>query len=221
MEKANTKSAFKLVKHTSHSAAQWSSTRLTKEELREKIYDKTKASRKSPPKENKSPTKENRFPSKENRSPSKENRYPSKENRFLSKENRFPSKENKSPPKEKTKPQEFKLHTQERAVKRTMFNYAVNTKLYIMELQKKREEMLLKMIEEEEIRSLRKDMVPRAQLMPYFDRPFFPKRSSRPLTIPREPSFHNVNSTCWSCFTGGEFWSYDFQSCGHHSLKGH
>lgn len=32
------------------------------------------------------------------------------------------------------------------------------------------------MIEEEEIRMLRKDMVPRAQLMPYFDKPFLPQR---------------------------------------------
>lgn len=32
------------------------------------------------------------------------------------------------------------------------------------------------MIEEEEIRLLRKEMVPRAQLMPYFDKPFSPQR---------------------------------------------
>ncbi|XP_027336843.1 protein TPX2 isoform X3 [Abrus precatorius] len=82
----------------------------------------------------------------------------------------------RSPPKENTKPQEFKLHTQERAVKRAMFNYAVTTKFYIMELQKKQEEKLQKMIEEEEIRLLRKEMVPRAQLMPYFDKPFCPQR---------------------------------------------
>lgn len=33
------------------------------------------------------------------------------------------------------------------------------------------------MIEEEEIRMLRKEMVPKAQLMPFFDRPFLPQRS--------------------------------------------
>lgn len=32
------------------------------------------------------------------------------------------------------------------------------------------------MIEEEEVRMLRKEMIPRAQLMPFFDRPFFPQR---------------------------------------------
>ncbi|ESR34329.1 hypothetical protein CICLE_v10006566mg [Citrus x clementina] len=78
--------------------------------------------------------------------------------------------------KENTKPQEFTLHTQQRAVKRAMFNYSVATKLYLQELQKKRVEKLQKMIEEEEIRLMRNEMIPRAQLMPLFDRPFFPQR---------------------------------------------
>lgn len=37
-------------------------------------------------------------------------------------------------------------------------------------------ELLEQIIEEEEIRMLRKEMIPRAQLMPFFDRPFFPQR---------------------------------------------
>lgn len=37
-------------------------------------------------------------------------------------------------------------------------------------------EFCVQIIEEEEIRSLRKEMIPRAQLMPFFDRPFFPQR---------------------------------------------
>ncbi|RZB72751.1 hypothetical protein D0Y65_036818 [Glycine soja] len=106
-------------------------------------------------------------------------RSPPKESYMASR--RSPPKESnmappRSPPKENTKPQEFKLHTQERAVKRAMFNYAVTTKFYIMELQKKQEEKLQKLIEEEEVRLLRKEMVPRAQLMPYFDKPFLPQR---------------------------------------------
>lgn len=32
------------------------------------------------------------------------------------------------------------------------------------------------MIEEEEIRLLRKELIPKAQLMPFFDRPFYPQR---------------------------------------------
>ncbi|KAJ7950758.1 TPX2 family protein [Quillaja saponaria] len=114
----------------------------------------------------------------------------------------------KSPTRENTKPQEFKLHTQERAIKRAMFNYEVTTKLYLMELQKKQVDKLQKMIEEEEIRLLRKEMVPRAQLMPYFDRPFFPQRSNRPLTIPKEPCFHLKSNKCWSCSSGNELYNF-------------
>ena len=80
----------------------------------------------------------------------------------------------------------------------------VATKLFVIEQQKKQAERLQKvkhiyiyiyitnymlcestliemlimkqMIEEEEVRLLRKEMIPRAQLMPFFDRPFFPQR---------------------------------------------
>lgn len=38
---------------------------------------------------------------------------------------------------------------------------------------------LLQMAEEEEIRRLRKELVPKAQPMPYFDRPFIPRRYKR------------------------------------------
>ncbi|TYI13289.1 hypothetical protein ES332_A08G048100v1 [Gossypium tomentosum] len=110
--------------------------------------------------------------------------------------------------KENTKPQEFKLHTGQRAVKRAMFNYSVATKFYLLEIQKKQVEKVQKMIEDEEIRCLRKEMVPKAQLMPFFDRPFFPQRSNRPLTIPREPSFRTVNSKCWSCISENELYYF-------------
>ncbi|KAF8100490.1 hypothetical protein N665_0223s0017 [Sinapis alba] len=114
----------------------------------------------------------------------------------------------KAPAKENKKPLEFKLHSGERAVKRAMFNYSVATNYYITNLQKKQEEKLQKMIEEEEIRMLRKEMVPKAQLMPFFDRPFLPQRSSRPLTMPKEPSFGNVNSTCWTCVFNNQHFLY-------------
>ncbi|XP_048612187.1 protein TPX2-like isoform X2 [Brassica napus] len=114
----------------------------------------------------------------------------------------------KAPAKENKKPLEFKLHSGERAVKRAMFNYTVATNYYITKLQKKQEERLQKMIEEEEIRTLRKEMVPKAQLMPFFDRPFLPQRSSRPLTMPKEPSFGNVNSTCWTCVFNNQHYLY-------------
>nr|GMD01067.1 protein TPX2-like [Ipomoea batatas] len=51
-------------------------------------------------------------------------------------------------------------------------------------------ERLQKLAEEEEIRRLRKELVPKAQPMPYFDRPFIPRRSEKLPTIPREPRFH-------------------------------
>jgi hypothetical protein len=36
----------------------------------------------------------------------------------------------------------------------------------------------MQLAEQEEIRRMRREMVPRAQLMPYFDRPFVPQRYS-------------------------------------------
>ncbi|KAH9649292.1 TPX2 domain-containing protein [Citrus sinensis] len=80
-----------------------------------------------------------------------------------------------------------------------MFNYSVATKLYLQELQKKRVEKLQKMIEEEEIRLMRNEMIPRAQLMPLFDRPFFPQRSTDRMA-------HNKG---WSCISDNEIYSFD------------
>ncbi|CAK9161182.1 unnamed protein product [Ilex paraguariensis] len=110
--------------------------------------------------------------------------------------------------KENTKPLDIKLHTQQRAVKRAMFNYSVATKLYLIEHQKKQIEKVQKIIEEEEVRMLRKEMIPRAQLMPIFDRPFFPQRSSRPLTVPREPSFRIMSGKCSSCICCSDLYSF-------------
>ncbi|XP_050945513.1 microtubule-destabilizing protein 60-like [Cucumis melo] len=107
--------------------------------------------------------------------------------------------------KENTRPHDFKLHTEQRAIKRAMFNYSVATKLFVIEQQKKQKEQLHKMIEEEEIRLLRKEMIPKAQLMPFFDKPFSPQRSKRPLTIPREPSFRLMRTKSWNCFPNTEF----------------
>ncbi|XP_038698143.1 protein TPX2-like [Tripterygium wilfordii] len=118
--------------------------------------------------------------------------------------------------KENTKPREFRLHTGQRALRRAMFNYSVATKIYLTEIQKKQVERLHKIIEEEEVRMMRKEMVPRAQLMPLFDRPFYPQRSNRALTVPKEPSFKMLNSKCWSCISGDELHhfqhAYDFQA---------
>ncbi|KAG6385801.1 hypothetical protein SASPL_154682 [Salvia splendens] len=104
--------------------------------------------------------------------------------------NSFSGVVHKSWIKENTKPSEFRLHSQQRAAQRKLFNTTVAIKFYIIEQHKKQVEKVLKVIEEEEVRMLRREMVPRAQLMPLFDKPFSPQRSTRPLTVPREPSFN-------------------------------
>ncbi|KAL1833529.1 hypothetical protein DCAR_0103622 [Daucus carota subsp. sativus] len=101
--------------------------------------------------------------------------------------------------KENTKPVDFRLHTQQRAVSRAIYNYTVATKVYLLERQKKQIEKVQKMIEEEEVKMLRKEMVPKAQLMPRFNKPFYPQRSTRPLTIPKEPSM--MSDKCSSRFS--------------------
>ncbi|KVI02888.1 TPX2-like protein [Cynara cardunculus var. scolymus] len=102
--------------------------------------------------------------------------------------------------KESTKySMEVKLQTKERAVKRAFFNYSVTTKLYLMEQQKRQIEKIQKMIEEEEVRMLRKEMIPRAQLMPLFDRPFFPRRSPTPTKVPKKPSSQETHRNSLSC----------------------
>lgn len=89
-----------------------------------------------------------------------------------------------------TKPLDIKLHTQTRAIERAKFNQLIAEKFYILEQQRIEEERMQKLLEMEEIKRMRKEMVPRAQIMPFFDRPFTPRRSTRPLTIPKEPKFH-------------------------------
>ncbi|PIN06079.1 hypothetical protein CDL12_21370 [Handroanthus impetiginosus] len=78
--------------------------------------------------------------------------------------------------KENTRPSEFRLHTQQRAAQRALFNSSVAVKLDIIEQHKKVVEKVLKVIEEDEVRMLRREMIPRAQLMPLFDKPFLPQR---------------------------------------------
>ncbi|KAI3808301.1 hypothetical protein L1987_24250 [Smallanthus sonchifolius] len=101
--------------------------------------------------------------------------------------------------KENTKSMEVKLQTKERAVKRAFFNYSVATKLYLMEQQKRQIERIQKVIEEEEVRMLRKEMIPRAQMMPLFDRPFFPRRSTTPTKAAKKPSSQEKHRNSFSC----------------------
>ncbi|KAJ4841154.1 hypothetical protein Tsubulata_016916 [Turnera subulata] len=81
----------------------------------------------------------------------------------------------KPPVKESTRPMDLKLHTDIRAVDRAEFDHQVAEKMCLIEQYKMERERLQKLAEEEEVRRLRKELVPKAQPMPYFDRPFIPR----------------------------------------------
>ncbi|XP_020222410.1 protein TPX2 [Cajanus cajan] len=92
--------------------------------------------------------------------------------------------------KESTRPIDLKLHSDIRAIDRAEFDQQVAEKMNFIEQLKLERERQQKLEEEEEIKRLRKELIPKAQPMPYFDRPFVPRRSMKHPTIPREPKFH-------------------------------
>ncbi|KAL2335455.1 hypothetical protein Fmac_016668 [Flemingia macrophylla] len=92
--------------------------------------------------------------------------------------------------KESTKPIDLKLHSDIRAIDRAEFDQQVAEKMNFIEQLKLERERQQKLEEEEEIKRLRKELIPKAQPMPYFDRPFVPRRSMKHPTIPKEPKFH-------------------------------
>ncbi|KAF1877701.1 hypothetical protein Lal_00040419 [Lupinus albus] len=82
----------------------------------------------------------------------------------------------KPPVKESTKLIDLKLHSDVRAIDRAEFDHQMAEKMSMMEQYRLERERQQKLAEEEEIRRLRKELVPKAQPMPYFDRPFVPMR---------------------------------------------
>ncbi|XP_010440188.1 PREDICTED: uncharacterized protein LOC104723202 [Camelina sativa] len=92
--------------------------------------------------------------------------------------------------KDITIPVDLKLHSDIRAVERAEFDYQVAEKINLIEQYKIDRERQRKVAHEEEIRRLRKELVPKAQPMPYFNRPFIPKRSNKHPTIPRDFKFN-------------------------------
>ncbi|KAJ1265975.1 hypothetical protein BS78_08G115500 [Paspalum vaginatum] len=96
----------------------------------------------------------------------------------------------KPPMKELTEPIDLVLHSDMRAVGRAKFDHQVAERNSFMEEVKLKRERQQKLDEEIEIKQLRKEQVIRAHPMPDFTRPFAPKRSVKPQTIPREPRFH-------------------------------
>ncbi|KAK8672682.1 hypothetical protein V6N13_111046 [Hibiscus sabdariffa] len=92
--------------------------------------------------------------------------------------------------KENTRPVDPRLCSDIRASERSEFDHQVAEKMSLIEQYKMERARQDKMAEEEEIKRFRKELVPKAQPMPFFDRPFLPRRSSKNPTIPREPQFH-------------------------------
>ncbi|KAI4352492.1 hypothetical protein L6164_006741 [Bauhinia variegata] len=107
----------------------------------------------------------------------------------------------KPPVKEITRPIDLKLHSDLRALDRAEFDHQVAEKMTFIEQYKMERERLQKLAEEEEIRRLRKELIPKAQPMPYFDRPFIPRRSMKHPTIPKEPKFHIPHHKKIKCCT--------------------
>ncbi|KAM5581248.1 hypothetical protein ABKV19_010462 [Rosa sericea] len=120
----------------------------------------------------------------------------------------------KPPVKESTRPTDLKLHTDMRAVERAEFDHQVAEKLSLFEQYKMERERLQKLAEEEEVRRLRKELVPKAQPMPYFDRPFIPRRSMKHPTIPKDPKFHIPQHKKIKCCLSwnDDMSSYSYQS---------
>lgn len=116
----------------------------------------------------------------------------------------------KPPVKESTKPVDLVLHSDVRAVERAEFDQQVQEKLSYIEQYKLDRERQQKLEEEEELKRLRKELVPKAQPMPYFDRPFIPRRSEKQPTIPKEPKFHNPQHKKIKCCMS---WSDMYAQC--------
>ncbi|KAF7820484.1 titin-like protein [Senna tora] len=78
--------------------------------------------------------------------------------------------------KESTRPVDLVLHSDLRAIDRAEFDHQVAEKMSLIEQYKMERERQQKLAEEEQIKRLRKELIPKAQPMPYFDRPFIPRR---------------------------------------------
>ncbi|CAN6320963.1 unnamed protein product [Urochloa humidicola] len=105
--------------------------------------------------------------------------------------------------KERTEPVDLVLHSDVRALERAEFDQYVLERNNFAEQQRLEWERQQELEEQERIRQLRRtELIPKAQPMPYFERPFIPKRSTKPATIPIEPKFHlrpeKLSCNAWS-----------------------
>ncbi|BBM99912.1 hypothetical protein Mp_1g24770 [Marchantia polymorpha subsp. ruderalis] len=96
----------------------------------------------------------------------------------------------------KTSVKQVQQHTQARAAERALFNMQVTEKSIRTDEERQEKEKRMQDADEE-IKRMRKQMVPHAQKMPFFDRPFKPHRSTKTLTVPSSPKFHlKAKKTC-------------------------
>ncbi|KAE8706750.1 hypothetical protein F3Y22_tig00110388pilonHSYRG00191 [Hibiscus syriacus] len=117
----------------------------------------------------------------------------------------------KPPVKERTRPVSLRLNSDVRAVERAEFDHQVAEKMSLIEQYKMERERQQKMAEEEELKRVRKELIPKAQPMPYFDRPFIPRRSLKNPTVPREPKFHIPLHKKIKCMSWNDTSQYTFQ----------
>nr|CAB3501618.1 unnamed protein product [Digitaria exilis] len=89
--------------------------------------------------------------------------------------------------KEGTEPLDLVLHSDVHALERAEFDQRWNEFGKQQRLKWQRQDELE---EQERIRQLRTELIPKAQPMTYFDRSFILKRSTKPATIPMELKFH-------------------------------
>ncbi|KAG2542559.1 MAP7 domain-containing protein 1-like isoform X2 [Panicum virgatum] len=105
--------------------------------------------------------------------------------------------------KERTELIDLVLHSDVRALERAEFDQHVLERNKFAEQQRLEWERQQELEEQERIRQLRRtELIPKAQPMPYFDRPFIPKRSTKPATVPMEPKFQlrpeKLSCNAWS-----------------------
>ncbi|GLJ07073.1 hypothetical protein SUGI_0057150 [Cryptomeria japonica] len=91
-----------------------------------------------------------------------------------------------------TRPLDVKLYSETRATSRAKFDQMIAERQYYLEQQRLEEERIQKALEMEEVKRMRQEMIPRAQMMPFFDQSFVSQRSTKPLTLPKEPNFHTT-----------------------------
>ncbi|GAQ84188.1 putative targeting protein for XKLP2 [Klebsormidium nitens] len=86
-----------------------------------------------------------------------------------------------------TESRDVPLETERRAKERAEFDAVMAEKEKMAQEYRHEMQEHVKAVEEEELKALRKEMVPKARPVPSFDRPFVPQRSTKEPTVPLSP----------------------------------